>query len=84
MAIIETASQTRNRWKYLSFLWTGLIVVTLPVPAFGQLIVAHRGASFSAPENTLAAFALAWKEEADAIEGDFRLTRDGHIVCIHE
>lgn len=84
MAIIETASQTRNRWKYLSFLWTGLIVVTLQVPAFGQLIVAHRGASFSAPENTLAAFALAWKEEADAIEGDFRLTRDGHIVCIHD
>lgn len=84
MAIIETASQTRNRWKYLSFLWTGLIVVTLPVPAFGQLIVAHRGASFSAPENTLAAFELAWKEEADAIEGDFRLTRDGHIVCIHD
>lgn len=84
MAIIETASQMRNRWKYLSFLWTGLIVVTLPVPAFGQLIVAHRGASFSAPENTLAAFELAWKEEADAIEGDFRLTRDGHIVCIHD
>lgn len=84
MAIIETASQTRNRWKYLSFLWTGLIVVTLQVPAFGQLIVAHRGASFSAPENTLAAFELAWKEEADAIEGDFRLTRDGHIVCIHD
>lgn len=48
------------------------------------LIVAHRGASFDAPENTLPAFELAWKQGADAIEGDFRLTADGHIVCIHD
>jgi len=49
-----------------------------------QLIVAHRGASHAAPENTLAAFGLAWREGADAIEGDFRLTKDGRIVCIHD
>ncbi len=48
------------------------------------LIVAHRGASFDAPENTLPAFELAWKQGADAIEGDFRLTADGHIVCVHD
>lgn len=47
-------------------------------------IVAHRGASAYAPENTLPAFELAWKMEADAIEGDFRLTADGQIVCIHD
>ena len=47
------------------------------------LIVAHRGASADAPENTLPAFELAWKQGADGIEGDFRLTKDGHIVCIH-
>jgi glycerophosphoryl diester phosphodiesterase len=47
-------------------------------------IIAHRGSSFEAPENTLAAFALAWEEGADAIEGDFRLTRDGHIVAVHD
>lgn len=47
-------------------------------------IVAHRGASFDAPENTLAAFRLAWQQDADAIEGDFRLTRDGQIICIHD
>lgn len=52
--------------------------------AFGQLITAHRGASHDAPENTLAAFRLAWEQGADAIEGDFRLTGDGHIVCIHD
>lgn len=48
------------------------------------LIVAHRGASFDAPENTMPAFLLAWERGADAIEGDFYLTRDGHIVCCHD
>jgi glycerophosphoryl diester phosphodiesterase len=48
------------------------------------LIVAHRGASSVAPENTLPAFELAWELGADAIEGDFRLTADRHIVCIHD
>jgi len=49
-----------------------------------QFIVAHRGASLDAPENTLAAFRLAWEQGADAIEGDFYLTSDGQIVCIHD
>ena len=48
------------------------------------LIVAHRGASFDAPENTLPAFKLAWEMGADAVEGDFLLTKDGHIVCVHD
>ena len=48
------------------------------------LIVAHRGASFDAPENTLPAFELAWEQGADAIEGDFLLTKDNQIVCIHD
>lgn len=47
-------------------------------------IIAHRGASREAPENTLAAFRLAWEEGADGAEGDFRLTRDGEIVCLHD
>jgi len=48
------------------------------------LIIAHRGASHIAPENTLPAFELAFKENADFIEGDFRLTKDGKVVCIHD
>ncbi len=48
------------------------------------IIVAHRGASHDAPENTQAAFVLAWIQGADAIEADFRLTKDGEIVCIHD
>jgi glycerophosphoryl diester phosphodiesterase len=48
------------------------------------LIVAHRGACGHGPENTLPAFRQAWALGADAIEGDFRLTADGQIVCIHD
>jgi len=48
------------------------------------LIVAHRGASHDAPENTLPAFELAWEKGADAVEGDFFLTKDGKIVCAHD
>ena len=50
----------------------------------GQFITAHRGGSHAAPENTLAAFSLAWEEDADAIEADFHLTADGRIICIHD
>lgn len=52
----------------------------MPAP----LIIAHRGASIDAPENTLAAFRLAFAQNADGIEADFRLSRDGEIVCIHD
>lgn len=52
--------------------------------AMAQLIVAHRGASHDAPENTMAAFNLAWEQQADGIEGDFYLSSDGYIVCIHD
>ena len=49
-----------------------------------QVIVAHRGASHDAPENTIAAFKEAWIQNADGIEGDFYVTRDQQIVCIHD
>ncbi len=52
--------------------------------AMSQMIVAHRGASHDAPENTLAAFRLAWQQGSDGIEGDFFLTKDSKIVCIHD
>ncbi|MDG1358647.1 MAG: glycerophosphodiester phosphodiesterase family protein [Akkermansiaceae bacterium] len=47
-------------------------------------IVAHRGASADAPENTLPAFQLAWERGADRVEGDFYLTSDNVIVCFHD
>lgn len=47
-------------------------------------IIAHRGASAGAPENTLAAARLAWSEGADALEGDVRLSADGEPVLLHD
>jgi glycerophosphoryl diester phosphodiesterase len=52
----------------------------LPRPA----IFAHRGSSAHAPENTLAAFELALRQGADAIELDAKLTADKHVVVIHD
>ena len=47
-------------------------------------IIAHRGASAEAPENTLAAIQLAWQYGADAAEIDVQLTADGQLVAIHD
>jgi glycerophosphoryl diester phosphodiesterase len=57
---------------------------TAPDAPQKPLIVAHRGASHDAPENTLSAFHLAWEQGADAIEGDFRLSADGEVICLHD
>ena len=69
--------------KLFACLCWGLLMLS-PSVSFAQKIVAHRGASHDAPENTLAAFRLAWEQNADAIEGDFFLTKDQQIVCIHD
>ncbi|HET9514113.1 MAG TPA: glycerophosphodiester phosphodiesterase family protein, partial [Gemmatimonadales bacterium] len=47
-------------------------------------IIAHRGASAEAPENTLEAFRLGLEQGCDAIELDVRLSRDGVAVVIHD
>ena len=48
------------------------------------LIIGHRGASAEAPENTLAAFALAQAQGANGIELDVQLSADGWPVVIHD
>ncbi|MGH2592163.1 MAG: glycerophosphodiester phosphodiesterase [Anaerolineae bacterium] len=47
-------------------------------------VIAHRGNSAAAPENTLAAFRRAIDDGADIIETDLHLTRDNAFVCIHD
>lgn len=56
----------------------------LPLPLSAVEIVAHRGASEDAPENTLAAVNLGWKQNADVVEIDVALTKDGEVVVIHD
>lgn len=48
------------------------------------LIIAHRGASAYAPENTMAAFALAHSQGADMIELDVQPTADGRLAVFHD
>jgi glycerophosphoryl diester phosphodiesterase len=50
----------------------------------GPVIIAHRGDSFHAPENTLEAARMAWKAGAHAWELDVQLTRDGDSIVIHD
>lgn len=47
-------------------------------------ILAHRGSSTKAPENTLPAFQLALDEGADGIETDIQMTSDGVLVLCHD
>ena len=50
----------------------------------GILTVGHRGASGQAPEHTLASYDLALALEADYIEQDLQLTKDGVLVALHD
>lgn len=53
-------------------------------PPAGMDIIAHRGDSSLAPENTLAAIRLAWDRGADGVEIDVRLSKDRRIVAVHD
>ncbi len=76
-----------SRSHFLALVAFCLVVATF---AFSDLsagavdIVAHRGCSADAPENTVSAFQLAWERGADVIEGDFFMTSDNVIVCFHD
>lgn len=59
--------------------------IAAAAPSFAAVqIVAHRGASHDAPENTLAAQKLAWEQKADAVETDIHLSKDGLLVVMHD
>ncbi|MGH3492825.1 MAG: glycerophosphodiester phosphodiesterase family protein [Sciscionella sp.] len=48
------------------------------------VLVAHRGASAHRAEHTLRAYELALQQGATGLECDVRVTRDGHLVCLHD
>lgn len=50
----------------------------------GPTLIAHRGASAYAPENTLPAYRLAIEQGADFVEQDLQITKDGVLVCLHD
>lgn len=74
----------------LSAITFALLLAVVAVPpmtarqAGGKQLVAHRGASAYAPEHTLQAYALAIEQNADFVEQDLAVTKDGVLVCIHD
>ncbi|WP_053186611.1 glycerophosphodiester phosphodiesterase [Sunxiuqinia dokdonensis] len=61
------------------------LLLLLGSPAFSQVqIIAHRGASYLAPENTVAAAKLGWELNADAVEIDIYLSNDGQVMVNHD
>ena len=60
-----------------------LLLMSLELAA-RPLVIAHRGGSKLAPENTLAAFRNAVKLGADGFELDIHLTKDGRLIVIHD
>jgi glycerophosphoryl diester phosphodiesterase len=51
---------------------------------YRPLVFAHRGASAAVAEHTLGAYLQAIEDGADGVECDVRLTRDQHLVCVHD
>lgn len=62
-----------------------LILSSVLTNTYSQVeIIAHRGASYLAPENTVASSKLAWELGSDAVEVDIYLSGDNRIMCIHD
>jgi glycerophosphoryl diester phosphodiesterase len=51
---------------------------------YRPLVFAHRGGADALPEHTLGAYLRALDDGVDGLECDIRLTRDGHLVCVHD
>jgi glycerophosphoryl diester phosphodiesterase len=74
----------RHAMKYLIFFGLlCLFIVIMSGCTRPVEIIGHRGASYLAPENTLASVKLAWEKDAD-VEVDVYLTKDNRIVVIHD
>ncbi len=78
------------RWALaiLVWLWTaGALRAESPqvfAPYTKPTLIAHRGASWDAPEHTLAAYGSALQQGADFVEPDLQMTSDAVLVCMHD
>ena len=89
--------ETRGIWRLSPRAWAGvatvavLIAIGIGFVAFlidrnqhPALVIAHRGSSTVAPENTLAAFRLAAEQRTDFIELDVQESADGQVLVVHD
>jgi glycerophosphoryl diester phosphodiesterase len=89
--------ETRGMWRLSPRAWAGVATVAVLL-AIGigfiaflidrnqhpALVIAHRGSSSVAPENTLAAFRLAAEQRTDFIELDVQESADGQVLVVHD
>lgn len=65
--------------------FTLLLLLVMGLSSMAQnTFIAHRGASYLAPENTVASAKLAWELGADAVEVDVHLSKDNRVMVIHD
>lgn len=64
--------------------FTLMFVMSIGIGYSQIQFIAHRGASYLAPENTVASAKLAWELGADAVEIDIHLSKDNRIMVIHD
>src|SRR5262245_52466901 len=74
----------KHSFRIISHFSRAVILFCMASPTFALEIVGHRGASYDAPENSLSAMKLAWVQDADGIETDIHLSKDNHIVVMHD
>jgi glycerophosphoryl diester phosphodiesterase len=77
-----------DRLPTFGVIFVGLAVAALHAQSqslsVSKVLIAHRGASAYAPEHTLAAYRLAIVQDADYVEQDLAVTRDGVLICLHD
>lgn len=93
LALLDSGNNWRLTGRWVAVIGVGVVVVA-GLAIQGLLagmreqavpdVIAHRGASWDAPENTLAAIEAAIEQGADWVEIDVQETREGEIVVIHD
>ena len=68
----------------MKYFFTLFLIMSLSIGYSQTQFIAHRGASYLAPENTVASAKLAWELDADAVEIDIHLSKDNRIMVIHD
>jgi Glycerophosphoryl diester phosphodiesterase family len=82
--MVECAQISQPMPRLLRTFILAAAAVVVPVCPAGTEIIAHRGAMYLAPENTLASQRLAYELGADVVEVDVRLTKDGVPINFHD
>jgi len=89
--LAETRKSLQESWYFsqskrfrMKTIFTIIFMSAAVFVSAQNFFIAHRGASYDAPENTLAAANLAWETGADAVEVDIYLSSDHRVMVMHD